>query len=159
MIVQNQIGGGGLSNAELAEATATAAQVLSGYTFYAGDKELKTGTLVPTPKVKTGSFSPIDEDQTFKVTIGFKPVAVMIRLSSFNSNALLTAFCYNNISYLVAQQSDWTGAGYWEGTSYIQLLSDGFSINNQSTMGEAYFPPFSDYSYLSRTSFYYIAIG
>ena len=32
MIVQNQIGGGGLSNAELAEATATAAQVMNGYT-------------------------------------------------------------------------------------------------------------------------------
>lgn len=158
MIVVNP-NGSGLTNGNLALATATAAQVLSGYTFYAGDKELKTGVLVPTPKVKTGSFSPIDEDQTFKVTIGFKPIAVMIRLSSFNSNALLTAFCYNNISYLVAQQSDWTGAGYWEGTSYIQLLSDGFSINNHSTIGEAYFPPFLDYSYLSKTSFYYIAIG
>lgn len=43
MIVQNQIGGGGLSNAELAEATATADQVFKGKTFFAGDDILKTG--------------------------------------------------------------------------------------------------------------------
>ena len=36
--------GGGLSNSKLAEATATEADVLAGKTFYAGDKELKTGT-------------------------------------------------------------------------------------------------------------------
>lgn len=91
MIVQNQIGGGGLSNAELAEATATAdqvfkgktffagndilktgafdlslanataAQVLSGRKFYAGNSTLKTGTLVPSGKIKTGSFYSFDE--------------------------------------------------------------------------------------------------
>lgn len=40
-------GGSGLGNSKLALATATEADVLSGKTFYAGDKELKTGTLDP----------------------------------------------------------------------------------------------------------------
>ncbi|MBP1553359.1 MAG: hypothetical protein J6B21_04310 [Oscillospiraceae bacterium] len=37
--------GGGLSNSKLALATATAADVLTGKTFYSGNKTLKTGTL------------------------------------------------------------------------------------------------------------------
>lgn len=36
--------GGGLSNSKLALATAVPSDVTSGKTFYAGDKELKTGT-------------------------------------------------------------------------------------------------------------------
>jgi len=36
--------GGGLSKSKLALATATTSNVLAGKTFYAGDKELKTGT-------------------------------------------------------------------------------------------------------------------
>ena len=39
--------GGGLSNSKLALANATAADVAEGKTFYAGNKTLKTGTLVP----------------------------------------------------------------------------------------------------------------
>lgn len=38
-------GGGGLTNSKLAQATATASNVLSGKTFYAGDKTLKTGNI------------------------------------------------------------------------------------------------------------------
>lgn len=38
-------GGGGVGSTKLAAATATAAQVLSGKTFYAGNKTLKTGTI------------------------------------------------------------------------------------------------------------------
>ena len=38
-------GGGGVGSTKLAAATATAAQVLSGKTFYSGDKTLKTGTI------------------------------------------------------------------------------------------------------------------
>ena len=37
--------GGGLSNSKLARATATASNVLSGKTFYSGDKTLKTGSI------------------------------------------------------------------------------------------------------------------
>lgn len=44
--------GGGVSSSKLAGATATAAKVLKGYTFYAGDKTLKTGTLTSSGIVK-----------------------------------------------------------------------------------------------------------
>lgn len=37
-------GGGGLTNSKLALATAAPSDVISGKTFYAGDKVLKTGT-------------------------------------------------------------------------------------------------------------------
>ena len=47
MDVINMIGGGGLSSSALALANAAEADVVSGKTFYAGDKTLKTGTLVP----------------------------------------------------------------------------------------------------------------
>lgn len=43
MIVVNPTGGG-LSNGKLAQATATPADVLSGKTFFAGGKDIKTGT-------------------------------------------------------------------------------------------------------------------
>lgn len=41
----NMSSGGGLSNGKLELASATEAEVLSGETFYAQDKELKTGTM------------------------------------------------------------------------------------------------------------------
>lgn len=40
-----KLGGGGLSDAELRKATAATADVLSGKTFYSGNKTLKTGTM------------------------------------------------------------------------------------------------------------------
>lgn len=158
MIVQNQFGGWGLSNAELAEATATAAQVLSGYTFYAGDKELKTGTLVPTPKVKTGTFGTIDLNETLDIECGFRPIAVLIRLYRSYSSATLTAFCYNGATYLTAATDSWSGVGYWDGTSDIRFSNTGFSVTNSSTYGNNMFP-FTDYDNLPSTSFVYTAIG
>lgn len=44
----------GLTNGKLELANATAAQVMSGRTFYAGNKELKTGTLSLTGNASTG---------------------------------------------------------------------------------------------------------
>lgn len=49
-------GGGGLGLSKLAAATATAAHVLSGKTFYAGDKTLKTGTM-PNQGAKTAALN------------------------------------------------------------------------------------------------------
>lgn len=37
----------GLSESDIAKATATTSDVIAGKTFYAGDKEIKTGTLLP----------------------------------------------------------------------------------------------------------------
>lgn len=47
--------GGGLSNSKLALATAMAADVRSGKTFYSGNKTLKTGAMAAPYKMKTGT--------------------------------------------------------------------------------------------------------
>lgn len=187
MIVVNPTGGG-LSNGKLAQATATpadvlsgktffaggkdiktgtfdlslanatAAQVLKGYKFYAGNSTLKTGTLVPTPKVKTGSFGPIDIEDTLSIDCGFRPIAVLIRLYKFIPGSTMTAFCYNGATYLTAERGSLSGAGYWDGESYIRFSNTGFIITNSSTFGNDNMYPFSEYN-LASTEFNYIAIG
>ena len=47
---------GGLTNAKLALATATAGDVASGKTFYAGNREIKTGTAKKVTKLDTTNF-------------------------------------------------------------------------------------------------------
>lgn len=47
-------GGGGLSSGKLAQATAAESDVLSGKKFYAGNKNLKTGTLALSGSAETG---------------------------------------------------------------------------------------------------------
>ena len=66
--------GGGLSNSRLALANATAADVAEGKTFYAGNKTLKTGTLVPY-KYATGTAAWTNQSSGFTVTaeVGFRP--------------------------------------------------------------------------------------
>lgn len=157
MIVVNP-NGNGLTNGNLALATATAAQVLSGYTFYAGDKELKTGVLVPTPKVATGEFDILEYGQTLTINCGFRPVAVMIRISDMTSGAILVAFNYNGKSYLSAARGYYNiDAGYWEGTTDIKLTSTGFSVTNNDTNWSG-MAPFSEYG-VAIVSFSYVAIG
>lgn len=132
MIVQNQIGGGGLSNAELAEATATAAQVLSGYTFYAGDKELKTGTLIPTPNVKTGTF----EGSGYPtIECGFHPICVILKNADFGYQYYFSVCCYNGMStgfqYMIGGSTlIWT---LNNDSSFIQLRSTGFYVYRGSS--------------------------
>ena len=76
--------GGGLSNSKLALANATAADVAEGKTFYAGNKTLKTGTLVPY-KYATGTVriskneSPDVGDTVVTISgIGFRPFIVVV---------------------------------------------------------------------------------
>ena len=76
--------GGGLSNSRLALANATAADVAEGKTFYAGDKVLKTGTLMPY-KYATGTVriskneSPDVGDTVVTISgIGFRPFIVVV---------------------------------------------------------------------------------
>jgi len=48
-------GGGGLTDSKLAQATATADKVLAPYTFYSGDKTIKTGTMPTYTQNQAGS--------------------------------------------------------------------------------------------------------
>ena len=77
--------GGGLSNSKLALATATAADVAEGKTFYAGNKTLKTGTLVPY-KYATGTVRmPLNETPQVGDTVltisglSFRPFLLVVR--------------------------------------------------------------------------------
>lgn len=168
MIVQNQIGSGGLSNAELAEATATAdqvfkgktffagndilktgafdlslanaiaAQVLSGYTFYAGDKELKTGTLVPTPKIRTGSFRCVNSELT--ISCGFKPVCVMLYGDPFYNGVHFGVWSYNGITVGSYFRSS-SADIYWESYNAVGLISitnQGFSVDSSQWLVPTY---------------------
>lgn len=77
--------GGGLSNSRLALANATAADVAEGKTFYAGNKTLKTGTLVPY-KYATGTVrmplnkSPQVGDTVLTISgLSFRPFLLVVR--------------------------------------------------------------------------------
>ena len=77
--------GGGLSNSRLALANATAADVAEGKTFYAGNKTLKTGTLVPY-KYATGTVRmPLNENLQVGDTVltisglSFRPFLLVVR--------------------------------------------------------------------------------
>lgn len=77
--------GGGLSNSRLALATATAADVAEGKTFYAGNKTLKTGTLIPY-KYATGTVRmPLNENPQVGDTVltisglSFRPFLLVVR--------------------------------------------------------------------------------
>lgn len=77
--------GGGLSNSRLALANATAADVAEGKTFYAGNKTLKTGTLVPY-KYATGTVRmPLNENPQVGDTVltisglNFRPFLLVVR--------------------------------------------------------------------------------
>ena len=71
--------GGGLSNSKLALATATAADVLSGKTFYAGNKTLKTGAMATPYKMKTGTvlIETTSHNTNIQVNCGFQANYVM----------------------------------------------------------------------------------
>ena len=77
--------GGGLSNSKLALANATAADVAEGKTFYAGNKTLKTGTLVPY-KYATGTVrmplidNPQVGDTVLTISgLSFRPFLLVVR--------------------------------------------------------------------------------
>lgn len=71
--------GGGLSNSRLALATATAADVAEGKTFYAGDETLKTGTRDPgyIYKIKEGT-AVATIGSTIVIDVGLRPEYIMI---------------------------------------------------------------------------------
>ena len=91
--------GGGLSNSRLALANATAADVAEGKTFYAGNKTLKTGTLVPY-KYATGTAAWTNQSSGFTVTVevGFRPsmIAFYSRKSESGSVKSIVGWAYNS---------------------------------------------------------------
>lgn len=68
--------GGGLSNSELEKTTATEADVLTGKTFYSGNKELKTGTMALMRVIKIADGLNISSVDVSKIYDGFATLTV-----------------------------------------------------------------------------------
>lgn len=140
--------GGGLSNSRLALANATAADVAEGKTFYAGDKALKTGTLVPY-KYATGSAKWGDDgsgNRGFTVEVGFRPsmIAFYSRKSESGSVKSIVGWAYNsstsNPNFFTGMimmnidiySSHPTYTGFL--SSYVSVTDTGFTIKSISTL-------------------------
>lgn len=120
----------GLTNSKLELANATAAQVMSGRTFYAGNKELKTGTLSLTGNASTGDvasgktfYSNSFIKQTGTLSKGEKFIAFYIDgVQSMNQSYSNRNFIPDT-SIIKAVGSDITGMR--EGTNVLQFLKAG----------------------------------
>ena len=140
--------GGGLSNSKLALANATAADVAEGKTFYAGNKTLKTGTLVPY-KYATGSAKWGDDgsgNRGFTVEVGFRPsmIAFYSRKSESGSVKSIVGWAYNsstsNPNFFTGMimmnidiySSHPTYTGFL--SSYVSVTDTGFTIKSISTL-------------------------
>lgn len=143
--------GGVINNTELALATATEANVLSGLTFYAGDKELKMGTYTPTFKLigstiggRNGDYYP-GTPQTVSISVpeGYKKlvvVGVSFSHKSWSPNVTLST----NTGTLTQIQSNLSTAfmepssagGLVFKTALLTGASSGCTV--KATGGEAY---------------------
>ena len=140
--------GGGLSNSRLALANATAADVAEGKTFYAGNKTLKTGTLVPY-KYATGSAKWGDDgsgNRGFTVEVGFRPsmIAFYSRKSESGSVKSIVGWAYNSststpnfftgmiMMNIDIYSSHPTYTGFL--SSYVSVTDTGFTIKSISTL-------------------------
>lgn len=89
-------GGGGLSNAKLAQATASAAQVLDGQKFYAGSKALQKGTMPNNGAVN----ATVNPGGTYTVPAGYHDGSGLVKAATWTKDKYL---------YLVIQYQDGYG--------------------------------------------------
>lgn len=106
-----QGGSGGVSNVDLAKATATAADVSAGKTFYSGDSSLKTGTGAGL-KVWTGYIPFTDVGSGYyqvTKTMDFKPTDIFLQQDNsykqFLSLIWSSRYSYANMSVLGSSTS------------------------------------------------------
>ena len=96
-------GGGGLSIAKLALATADTGDVISGKKFYSGDKSLKEGSILPRNTVGQNG------------TVGLSQFLTGVAVSQANSRNTQTNNNLDGVSRLCLQPP----AGFYNGTSYV----------------------------------------
>lgn len=97
MIVVNPIMGGGLSLSKLQAATATAADVVVGKTFYSGSKTLKTGTRTGMLAVHGSAVSSRNTEST-STELGFVPDFVLVQYQ-YSSTKDATLELYQNSAW------------------------------------------------------------
>lgn len=122
--------GGGLSNSKLALATAVPSDVALGKTFYAGNKELKTGTK-PLSQGVSGTFTST-QNTNYTVSLGFKPSKIMlVYLYSGNVNTTIF-FDASNPSKYKLWSGENTGVDYdnKDGSIYGHIVptANGFTF-------------------------------
>ena len=110
----------GLSDEDLAKATATPGDVTAGKTFYAGDRELKTGTL-----------------EKISITTGYTPE----RSITINKPGILYAFYAYTGGGETIYRGGPPGATYMQGVATIAVSTSSVSINGVS-------PSYEGFSYL-----------
>ena len=96
-------GGGGLSIAKLALATADTGDVISGKKFYSGDKSLKTGSILPRNTVGQNG------------TVGLSQFLTGVAVSQANSKNTQTNSNLDKVSRLCLQPP----AGFYNGNTYV----------------------------------------
>ena len=96
-------GGGGLSIAKLALATADTGDVISGKKFYSGDKSLKTGSILPRNTVGQNG------------TVGLSQFLTGVAVSQANSRNTQTNNNLDKVSRLCLQPP----AGFYNGNTYV----------------------------------------
>ncbi len=125
MIVINPIMGGGLSLAKLQAATATAADVVTGKTFFSEYKILKTGNLTPR-KVSSGTVQL--KNGVTSVNSGFYPIAGVVALEE-------VVLCYSFNGYIWSSIID-ENFGY---RMSVSSSSNGISISSNYVGSAKYF--------------------
>ena len=139
----NQMGGGGgLNDAALALADATPDDVAAGKTFYAGDKELKTGTAQVSKVVcGTQALTLGNPSAAQTVEVGFRPKFVIaiavpdINGQQYGGHARYAI--YNNgtgLAYYTSYRN--TGFGFYQYPDYTTVLNitdTGFTFNPMSS--------------------------
>lgn len=124
--------GGGLSNSALALATALISDVAQGKTFYAGDKTLKTGNLVPY-KYAYGSCTTrnADRNENFcTVTgLGFRPIMGIISNSDYYTSVCMFITTNGGGTKNAVSYRNTSGRSL---TGWASITNDGFEIYNDS---------------------------
>lgn len=119
--------GGGLSNSKLALATAKEADVANGKTFYAGNKLLKTGSLIPY-KMKTGSFNGLDNNESsVTISCGFKATYVMLWHDSSSDDSQSSCTYSNGQGKALVFSKPGSPNINGNASTYVSTSSTGFS--------------------------------
>ena len=95
------MGGGGLTNSKLALANAQAADVRSGKKFYAGDKQIKTGTLADV----TQATPAITVDAAGKITASAKQAAGVVAAGTKSATKQLTVQAEKTVTPSISAQT------------------------------------------------------
>ena len=104
----------GLSDEDLAKATATPEDVTAGKTFYAGNRELKTGTA----------------EKGYKIVTGYIPDFVI----TINRPGIVYAFAAYTGGGETKYQGGSTGASYSIGTATLRVDANSIQITAVSTL-------------------------